>query len=754
MAIDKFFIGPMTSGMEKNLKPFLIPDKAFESLQNAYVFRGRVRKRFGERLMIPTSGSAPGYESLTSRLRILVGVTDINGDITVVIPDGIFKIGGMFSVDVSGVIAELFTITTLANPVINLMTNGASPIHTLDQVAPRTLTITGSIPLSPVFFYQSEPVMGLITSNTANTNDELLVAFDTRFAYSYGPLGWSRLGTGLWSGGYTDFFWGEQYRGVQSSDDMLFVSNFVEADHIKHYSTLTGWATLNPIVNITGGINNLLQTARIIISFKNRLLVFNTKEKAGVAATITYQNRCRFSQNGAPIGDVLAWRDDIPGRGGWIDLPTQETIVTAQHLKDRVIVYCERSTWELVYTGNQVLPFVWQQINTELGAESTFSQVPFDDVVLGVGNVGIHACDGMSVQRIDTLIPNEVFDIHNINSGVDRVAGIRDYFTEQVFWNYPSQSTDSTAPFPDKVLVYNYATKTWAIFDDTITCWGYSQEGNTLRAWIDLNNFTWAEWLDPWNSVAFNSKNRDVVAGNQQGFVFIIDADRTTNAPSMQITGITSPATKFVDMVVINHNLKVGDWVEVDNAEGVLEMNGKVLQVFVVLNANEVRFKFELPTNTDPFFEDGKITGTYVGGGTLTKVSVLDILTKQYNFYMEQGKNLYVSKIDFLVDKTVNGSVAIDFTTSSASDFGMAEEAQATGAAFGVPVLETSPYALVPFEQQQKRLWHPYYLLAEGECVQIRLFYDKYQLLRPRITNSNFELNSMIFYTTPTTRSS
>jgi len=60
--MDKFFIGPLSSGKEKNVKPFMLPDDAFERLNNAYVFRGSIRKRFGERLMVPTNGAVEGYE--------------------------------------------------------------------------------------------------------------------------------------------------------------------------------------------------------------------------------------------------------------------------------------------------------------------------------------------------------------------------------------------------------------------------------------------------------------------------------------------------------------------------------------------------------------------------------------------------------------------------------------------------------------------------------------------------------------------
>ena len=67
MAFDRFFIGPLQTGLQQNLRPFLIADDAFDLLQNAYVFRGRVRKRFGSRLM-GSGFSSPVTEPLFYRL--------------------------------------------------------------------------------------------------------------------------------------------------------------------------------------------------------------------------------------------------------------------------------------------------------------------------------------------------------------------------------------------------------------------------------------------------------------------------------------------------------------------------------------------------------------------------------------------------------------------------------------------------------------------------------------------------------------
>jgi hypothetical protein len=588
--------------------------------------------------------------------------------------------------------------------------------------------------------------MGLIVNDLTRVNNEPTYAFDQQFAYRYFTDGWERLGTGataIWTGSNSDFFWGETYRGALPDDDTLYVTN--DKDYVRYYSTSVGnWADLRPIFNsATGGT---IDRARIVINFKDRLLLMNIREVTG-AVTKDYRFRLRYSQNGNPTA-VDAFYENVPGKGNWLDLPTQEAIITAQHLRDRVIVFCERSTWELVYTNNQVLPFVWQQINTELGAESTFSQVPFDEVVLGVGNVGIHACDGMSVKRIDDLIPDDVFLIHNADDGVKRVAGIRDYVTEQVYWTVPSVNRESPYIFPDQILVFNYKDRTWATFDDSITAWGYIQEGNINTTWADLvAPMTWATWLDPWGSedVEKNPQNRNILAGNQEGFVFIVDTKEALNAASLQITNMTTtPATQ---LTVINHNFKknpqepeyifINDCQYDDASNG---LNGSVFMVIDVVDSNTIDIGPIAP-----------FTGNYVGGGTITRLSRVDILTKQYDFYLDKGMNVYISKVDFNVDRTAEGAITVDYFTSSTT-LSMNNEAATTGASLGVPILETSPYALIPMEAMQAYLWHPFYVHAEGNFIQLRLYYSNDQMTEMPIHRSDFQLNAMAFYCLPITR--
>jgi len=725
---EKFYIGTEKSGLQKDVKPFLIPDDAFEKLQNAYNFHGRIRKRFGDRLLTPVAGVTNNYESLTSRLRLKVGTTDANGDLGATITGGSFKIGANFSIKsaADGTI-EFFTVTALGTPAV-MLTNGASTTHTINTTT-GAFVIVGSKAFSDVYYYPSEPVMGFAINEASTVNYEPTYAFDTRFAYEYTNAGWDRLGTAAWTGTNSDFFWSCVYRGATPNDPALFVVNNVVADGIKYYNG-AAWATLHP--TITAGVT--LETALLCTVFHGRLLFFNTTENDG--AVKTYRNRCRYSWNGNPL-HASAWTE--PTNSGKVEIPTQEAIITVQHLRDQIIAYCERSTWELVYLNNTVYPFKWQQINTELGSESTHSQIPFDEAVIAFGDTGIHACNGDSVKRIDERIPDKVFELHNENEGVKRVAGIRDYFSEHAIWSVPSNETTALAVYPDQLLIYSYDKGTWAIFDDTITAFGYIQNGLKKVTWANLTDITWATWTTPWGengrNILYEARNRNIIAGNQEGFTFLLDPDKSTNCACSMITGITTPVYGEVDVVIKEHNLKVGDYVYVENCQGVTALNDQIVLVQEISTTSSDELTLYHPAD---------ITGTYLGGGTITKVSRIDILTKQYNFFSDSENNVAIAKVNFNVDRTDNGEITVDYSTSSTGIM-MSDEAVYTGCSLGEPILETSAYDLIPLEASQARLWHPIYIQAEGQCIQLRLYFTDQQMLQKSIVDSNFEWNATIY---------
>lgn len=810
MAIDRFFIAPydQNSGLQTNVRPWLIPDEAFASLSNAYVFRGRVRKRFGSRYFLDNP--------LLSRFRTAisggsgVGTTDGSGDATATVPGGVGAVGQWFSIG-----TKLYTVSALGTPATLLFATGDATVATFNT-STGVYTFTGAPASMQVYWYPGYPAMGLLTYETSAIDNEITIGFDTKYSYIYNG-GWNSISSGAstWTGNDHQFFWGTTWTGVNASSTAFFVTNFNTTDGIRWYATSnttwtqaifnydttaigttdgagaaagtapgTSWYigqsfiigntlftatassgaltvtsltssaavgtgtfnTANGAYTFTGASastsiqfsdGNVVNTAAIIVVFKNRLLLFNTVENG-----LSYPNRCRFSQIGSPL-DPAAWFQNVPGRGGAIDAPTVESINTVEFVKDRLIVFFEKSTWEVVYTGNQVLPFTWQQINTELGAESSFSVVPFDKVALCIGNVGIHACNGSNVERIDDKIPDQVFTISNADNGVYRVYGIRDYFVEQVYWTYPSTDTSSQSYFPNKVLVFNYKTGTWALNDDSITCFGYFNPQNGIT-WSNTD----ITWDDPvsWDSDEVQLLFRQVIAGNQQGFTFICDADIPRNAAVLQISAITTtPATH---LTIINHTLDEGDYIYIEGCafNGGSGLNGLIYQVITVTNANEIDIGPLAP-----------FTGTYAGGGRVSRVSKIDIQTKEYNFYAKDGRNAYISKIDFMVDKTGSGQLTVNFYDST-SVSPILQDGLANGVTIGTGVLETFPYTLangvpapVEFEANQIRLWHPVYFLAEGQVVQMQLTMNDAQMTNVALRSQDFQLHAMCIYAQPTT---
>jgi len=733
MPLDRFLIGFNTdsSGLTTNLRPWLIADDAFSFLKNAYVFRGRVRKRTGSVLL----GDSP----LNSRLRVQVGTV---GAPSSPVPGGALAAGQLFSVG-----SEIYTV--YQNGAMLASVVGTSGTATL---ATGAFTINSLQPgATPIYWYPALPVMGITQYETSPINDEPTIAWDTQFAYQFDAAttnGWERIGTGAaatWTGSNSDFFWAANYQGATPNINLLFATNFTDADGIRYWNG-TAWTT-TAFQYAAGGTDTIV-TARIIVVFKNRLLFLNTRENVSGTPT-SFPQRCRYSAVGSPLA-TNAWRQDIPGNGSAIDAPTQEAIVTAQFLKDRLIVYFERSTWELVYTGNQVYPFVWQKINTELGAESTFSQVPFDKAVLGIGNVGIHACNGANVDRIDAKIPDLIFRFHNQNQGLERIAGIRDYGNEIVYWTYPITNRDSNFPFPNQVLVYNYVNNAWAINDDSITAFGYFQVGSQTPGgrWGDTDS-EWGETNTVWNSALNTVKSRRIMAGNQQGWTVLLNDGESRNAEALQITTLALVSPGIIDLEVYNHNLEDDSWVYLENLNGITmtDSNGDVLPSAIaqvindpVTNAQPNALRLQALDNQG---NDIIFTGTYTGGGTLARVSEIGIATKQYNFYTPHDRNVFLPKVDFMVDRTTNGQITVDYLISSSIEE-MIEQGEATGALLGSGVLETSPYsaALVPFEQTQTRLWHPVYFQAEGECVQLQFYFSPTQM---RLYTYDEDLNIPLF---------
>lgn len=433
-------------------------------------------------------------------------------------------------------------------------------------------------------------------------------------------------------------------------------------DGIRWYDG-TGWVNFAPPLDVTG-TPQILQGCLMMFTYHDHLVCLNTNEGTTLGTVQNYPQRARYSQNGnvfyavplpannnsIPVGNE--WYQ-TPGVGGFIDATTNESIIGAALIKDVLVVYFDSSTWKLVFTGNQVLPFLWERINSEVGCQSTFSVVPFDQHALDVGSNGIFQCNSVDMDRIDRIIPDEVFDFRNANNGQQRVYGIRDFYSEMAYWTYgssaPSLSVSPFSPrvFPDRILAYNYVDGTWSTFYTSYTCFGHFQTdtnltwGNAVNPWQTYN----ASWSTFENQVAFPS----VVAGNQTGVVFFSrETDESyppQNDPSLFIYGITNAVPSVFN--IPNHNLSstVNQLIKITDVKGAIALNGNTYLVDQVIDENNV-------TLLDFTGNSVSNVAGYTYGGFCTLVDNFVVTTKALNPFYERGENVRIGYVDCYFDNT------------------------------------------------------------------------------------------------------
>lgn len=459
------------------------------------------------------------------------------------------------------------------------------------------------------------------------------------------------------------------------------------------YSTGAITLTISPVFTQNGTITATYQhettflfQAKIIVPYYGRLLFLNTFEGINANLATNIYNRCRATQIGNPI-ERGAMISTIPGRGIFLDIPINEAIVSAQFYKNTLIVFCERSTWQLRYVGEVGLPFLWERISSDFGSESTFSTVLFDKGILAVGDKAIVSSSGNDVDRIDLSIPDQVFEFNNENSGKERVHGVRNFQKEVVYWSYSDGGLQTK--FPNRVLLFNYRNGTFAIFRDNVTVFGQLASPNGI---------SWDEET-PWDSktswdTTFPAEFLMTISGNQQGFIhWYQDPDTESNVDSvtnmneqesLAITGIILSATANIIITVVDHNLEQNEIIfitgllfvnETTDTAVTTSLNGQFYQVSAISGSDNTisltRWNFTTQQyettshNNLGYTPDPADSDTYMGGGQVTLIQNIDIITKDFNPFVAQGSHIKMSYTDFMTDATPNASISVNLFVNS-----------------------------------------------------------------------------------------
>lgn len=436
-----------------------------------------------------------------------------------------------------------------------------------------------------------------------------------------------------------------------------------------------GWVNfMPPLSQFDFSINDIpadqyyLAGARMIVPFKDRLLFFGPVVQASSGNPIYLQDTVIYSQNGsafynatfnadpilatttivtilAPINQTAhpaAYFGDQTGFGGFRAAGLEQPAITVSSNEDVLIVGFQGIQTQLVYSGNDIVPFNFFLINSELGSSSTFSAINMDKGVITRGSRGFVITSQRECQRIDLEIPDEVFEIKLTENGTERVTAQRDFINEWLYETYPSTSNESVR-FPTRTLQYNYRDNSWAMFFETYTTYGLFRK-QTGFTWQTVGTVypTWNDWNDPWNAGTSTLLKPEVIAGNQQGYV-VARADGTGEAKSLAIQSFSANIVTSPD-----HALNNGDFIVISDCTGDIgaQVNGKI---FKVANVTIDTFTLAPPITS----------ATYFGLGEIKRIYKPFIQTKQFPIAWEMSRKTRLGPQQYLFTSTPAGRIQL-----------------------------------------------------------------------------------------------
>lgn len=447
-------ISNMATGFETDREPFLINNDAFPVLNNAYQWRGKIKRKRGSSFLgrlrwtttIAGGASAPlalgntsGGGGLSVNLFTLLNVGALQPNAQIIINSLSVVVGADTFTESS---PGLLTGSTIGTGTINYQ-NGA-------------LTLTGApaaTPATAVFSYHPNlPVMGLEDFETEITNFPTLVAFDTNYSYQFNASTNVFYNTNFYKTSGVPFhfngaayqqFWTCNYLGAMWTTNGVPGMQFKALSNVVQITPTT--ATLNIIahglalndyvfVNEVGGasattingqsgqVTAVTDPNNVVVTFPNATLGAAYTAATGIAQYLT---RSVFATQ-----DGIRWYDGDPianATNGWVNFaPPIDNKATAGvtlylvgakmilPFKNRLMffgVYLQTSTGSAYYVPNEV---VWSEVGspyyslplptqyTNQGVTAPIPQAWFTNVV-GFGGFLVAPYD----QNIVTVGANE-----------------------------------------------------------------------------------------------------------------------------------------------------------------------------------------------------------------------------------------------------------------------------------------------------------------------------------------------------------
>lgn len=534
-----------------------------------------------------------------------------------------------------------------------------------------------------------------------------------------------------------------------------------------------------------------LAGARMIVPFKDRLLFFGPVIQTKDANSQVYlQDTVIYSQNGTPYytvsftGDASradteqfeilvpatrtatasAYWEDQTGFGGFASVGVNQQILTVSSNEDVLLVGLNQIQTRLIYTGNDIVPFNFFLINSELGSGSTFSTINMDKGSLTRGSRGLIITSQVDAERFDLDIPDQAFQIQLTENGPERFTAQRDFINEWIYFTYPKNdpSVQVAHKFPNQTLLYNYRDVSWSIFDEAYTRYGQFRR-QTGFTWSTVGDVypSWKVWNDPWNSGTSTLLQPEVIAGNQQGFI-VFRADGTGETDSLYVKGFSGNTVTCPD-----HCLDEGDYITFNGCLGTVgvQVNGLIFSVGIIDNDT-----FTLNPQIEDLNADPPImTGTYLGNGTIVRMYVPYIQTKQFPASWGMGRKTRIGVQQYLLTYTADSQmqllIFLSQNSTNAYNNGpvIPEEFPFNSGLIYTTVLYTCPESTnlgltpantnlqTPTSQGQDQIWHRINTSLIGDSVQLGFTMSDLQMRQPdfKYQFSEIEIHGFIIDLTP-----
>ena len=678
--MDRFLIAPFKSGLKTDVVPFAMPEDSFQTLSNMFIHDGAIRRRPAEAWRLGALGA---------RAKIKIGTTNALGNLAPTVIPGNASIGQQFSVG-----ATLFTVWQ-ANGDMKVAPAGATGTF---NTATGSVTIADANAETDVFFYPSTLITGFATYESETLE---YFTFDEQFAYKYTGGDEYSLVPGfanLFSSSEDYKIRYENFQGAVSGQPTMFVTN--NNDHIRTYSTAD--PLFNDFIPTTrADANYSIRRCKDIIGFQGRLLLFSTVEHEGAAVDVTHYNRVRYSEYGA-TSNADSWYEPpaTNEKGGFIDLPAGEEITTVNILNGRLIIFTRTAIYELSPTGNYIEPFQLYLLDGTFGNVSQ-SSVEFNGNILFANDFGIHIFDGQSVATISKDL-GDTYERYVYNTGMIH----KDPRLKLI---YISASSSRTYTTPNRIVVYNYENNTFSIFVTICSALGSRNIYSAILPDLNTRIYT--------------------VLGNQKGYIPIFNEKKYKNDGSLNIIDVTRTTPTTLSLTIYNHLLEEGDYIRVEGST-LANLNGSY--EIIAATANKIAIS-----------NDTVVLGDYLGGAIAARIDLINVKTKEFNFYMKQGLGTSITKVSFNVNKTDNEGKYFVILEQNGASLGL------PAISIGESILETSAYALKPQEELQTRIWHTVYNQMKAESVSISMGFNNNVLLDETAPYQELTINAIMLYAEP-----